>query len=205
MIISHHPDQIKIWFSFLFFRSKEVEAFPPRPPVQFWAFKCETWIKPANLDVTELTESSISASEVKPMWSEPDEVKRAASLSLGKASIGARCNVLCFTARGVCLVFRSHLCLISPAVKHQPPPTCDGHTTCHPHMAWGEGSTCGISPVTRIQIKNQWMVVHESCHVLAWRGVESVTAWHIICDVVSALVTRVWRKQDRSDHLICCI
>ena len=75
---------------------------------------------------------------------------------------GARCNVLCFTARGVCLVFRSHLCLISPAVQHQPPPTCDGHTTCHPHMrhgAWGEGSTCGISPVTRIQIYNQWMVV----------------------------------------------
>ena len=117
---------------------------------------------------------------------------------------GARCNVLCFTAQGVCLVFRSHLCLISPAVQHQPPPTCDGHTTCHPHMrhgAWGEGSTCGISPVTRItNTINEWLSRVVTC---SRDGV--LRAWHIICDVVSELVTQVWRKQDRSDHLICCI
>ena len=45
------------------------------------------------------------------MWSETDEVRSAGSLSREVA----RCNVLCFTARGICLVFRCLLCLISPA------------------------------------------------------------------------------------------
>ena len=131
-----------------------------------------------GLDVTELTESSISASEVKPMWSEAWWGEHCGQFITRCESW--RCKVWCvmfYRARRVCLVFCSLLCLISPAVQHQPPPTGDGHTmSCHPHMRhgpWGEGSTRGISPVTRTQIvTNGWTI---SCRVLSWRGVESVT------------------------------
>ena len=47
---------------------------------------------------------------------------------------------------------------------------------------------------------NEWL-----SRVVACSRDGVLRAWHIICDVVSELVTRVWRKQDRSDHLICCI
>ena len=110
---------------------------------------------------------------------------------------GARCNVLCFTARGVCLVFRSHLCLISPAVQHQPPPTWDGHTTCHPHMrhgAWGEGSTCGISPVTRIQIESMNGCSRELSRALVSALTRVVT---------NCRVTGCWERDSVTYNLWC--
>ena len=50
-------------------------------------------------------------------------------------------GVMCYVLQlGVCLVFRSLLCLISPAVQHQPPPTWSHHMSpTHETRGMGRG------------------------------------------------------------------
>ena len=141
MIISHHPDQIKIWFSFLFFRSKEVEAFPApwlaRPPVQFQAFRWKTWIKPASIwqhgQSHQYQQVRWNPGDLSPMSWEVRTVYHEASSEVQ----GVMCYVLLL---GVCLVFCSLLCLISPAEQLQPPPTPGTRRWSH-HETWDMSPT----------------------------------------------------------------
>ena len=114
---------------------------------------------------------------------------------------GARCNVLCFTAGCLLSILQPPLFDLSrweapaPAhTRHQEmvTPSDMRHVT----HTWdtGRGSTQQISPVTGTQIMN-WS------HKLSRDKV--LRAWHVMCDVVTALVTQLWRKQDRCYHLIC--
>ena len=110
-------------------------------------------------------------------------------------------GVMCYVLPGpVCLLsipqpplFDLSRCA-APAPAHR-----DGHWShhvTHETRGTGRGVTPGISPVTRIQI------VMNGSQVVACSRDGVLRAWQIICDVVTALATRVWRKQDRSDQLI---
>ena len=110
-------------------------------------------------------------------------------------------GVMCYVLPGpVCLLsipqpplFDLSRCA-APAPAHR-----DGHWShhvTHETRGTGRGVTRGISPVTRIQI------VMNGSQVVSCSRDGVLRAWQIICDVVTALATRVWRKQDRSDQLI---
>lgn len=124
-----------------------------------------------SLAMTARTESSISASEVKPRrWGEEcgQFITRRAEVQ------GVMCYVL---QLGVCLVFL--LCLISPAEQHQPPPTPSTRRWSHVVTLWD------MRHVTHTWDTGRGVNMEISSHkntnselitqVVAWQGTESVT------------------------------